>query len=287
MLIPSIVNFKIILGQPSEHIVELFDDVGPYDLDSMDFEFQLFLGDPENPVIVEIEEIPDSNTLKVIFKPGDVPELGEFEYILFGEIPNDGYKQQIIKGTISSVQYVPFSDTIEQYLSSELPLGVKLTPTFMGQRVRFWRLYLQHAFGLSDEQVHIENLWPELANALIAKLVFHDALLLAIRGNMFGFFGGDYTQEGSGGGSVKKIETGPSSVEFHPLGNTLNSLLGKGSSGYSVWDELLTTLCGLARKLGVKIPMCKGNKHVQAPKYYTNPKWAYPKLNEEFPPSRG
>ena len=120
--------------------------------------------------------------------------------------------------------------------------------------------------------MNIDSAWPVMVNALIAKLVAYDALMLAAKGSLLHFLGGDYTQSTGQGGPISKIETGPSNVEYHSISSALEQLLKGGAQG-STLDGLTSDICGLASFLKVKVPMCKGRKMILGPKYYQNQDW--------------
>lgn len=285
-LIPAKINFKVNHGKATVKSYELLDADGNYDITDKIFQFLVYLDGPDaDPTALNITKEVALSTLIINIMDGTFPSLGVFEYTL--EEIVDPINIKIVSGIIEVLPYVPFSDTIQAYLDSELPKNIQLTPEYVDQRIRFWRNFLQGGFNISDTNLYIEEAWPVLANALLAKLVVYDAMLLAMSGNLVGFLGGDYTQGSDWGGSIKRIETGPASVEFHPIGNTFSNLFKAGANGMSAFDNLIITLCGLANKLGIKLPMCNFRKTTQIPQYMSNPQWAYPKLGEVKPPPRG
>lgn len=205
---------------------------------------------------------------------------GIFEFILEEDVGGAGTILPLVKGNITVLDYTPFSETIQAYLNSELPANITLTENYRNQRIFYWRRLLQAAFEISDGNINIEEKWPTLVNALLAKLVVYDAMMLASRGSFFAFLGGDYTSSTDLGGPVSKVVTGPSTVEFHSTSKALNEMFQPGSSGVSMLDVMLVDLCGLSHHLGVKVPMCTG-KHIPiTPKYYQNPDWDYPTLDD-------
>ena len=115
-------------------------------------------------------------------------------------------------------------------------------------------------------------------NALLAKLVVYDALMLASRGSLAAFFGGDYTSVSDIGGAIRSIETGPTKVELHSSAQGIGSLFGAGPNGETPFDIMTRDLCGLANHLSVNLHMCKPGKMPIAPQFFKNPKWEYPTL---------
>ena len=204
---------------------------------------------------------------------------GTFEYIL-EETKVTEEVIPLVKGNITVLDYVPFSENIQAYLNSELPANITLTEDYRNQRIFYWRRILQVAFNIANANINIEEKWPTLVNALLAKLVVYDAMMLASRGSFMAFMGGDYTSSDDLGGPVSKIQTGPAMVDFHSTSKALSEMFQPGSSGISAFDTMLVDLCGLASFLKVKIPMCKGKYIPIVPKYCQNPDWDYPTLDD-------
>ena len=121
-----------------------------------------------------------------------------------------------------------------------------------------------------------------MVNILIAKLIAYDALILAIRGNLIAVLGSNSisTTEGSSSsqttGDIKSIETGPSKVEFHAAGDTMSSIIKSPTSastnGNNIINQLSEDVCGLARKLLVKLPMCRAQNVVTIFQKVSKPK---------------
>lgn len=217
--------------------------------------------------------------------------IGTFEYTI-EETKVPAQLVQIVRGNIIVLPYVPFSESIEAYLRSELPANLTLSADYRNQRIMYWRRILQGAFNITDSNLNIESAWPTLVNALIAKLVVYDAMMLGARGSFMAFMGGDFTVNTNTGAPVKKIETGPTNVEFHSTSKSLREMFQPNANGYSAFTTIVEELCGLANFLKVKVPMCRGNTIGVTPKFYKNPKWDYPTLAEwtksiETKPSQG
>lgn len=205
-----------------------------------------------------------TGTVSFLFDSNILNWYGANEYIINKVLPPDP-DVILVKGNLILEEYIPFSTTIDSYLTSELPLGFTPSVDFINQKTRYWRLYLQSAFDISDSQLNNDTAWPELVNALVAKLIAHDVLITSIRGNLITAFGeGIITIETSPamGNDVKSIETGPSKVEFHPVGETLMQLLKSTTTGNSLLTFLAEDICGLASKIAIKLPMCKAGNMV-------------------------
>lgn len=189
---------------------------------------------------------------------------GSYEYYIV-KVKAGEVDVNLLYGNIILEAYTTFSQTISSYLESELPIGFVPSVNFVNQKTRYWRLFLQSAFDITDSLLNVDSAWPELVNALIAKLIAHDTLMTSIRGNLITAFGENIvTSERTiaMGGDVKSIETGPSKVEFHPVSETLMQLLKSTTTGQNLLIQLSEDICGLARRVSVKIPMCKAGNLV-------------------------
>jgi len=206
---------------------------------------------------------------------------GTFEYIIEEtKVTTDVIP--LVKGQVIVVPYTPFSETLEAYLNSEMPANLVLSMDYRNQRIMYWRRVLQEAFEIADADLNIESEWPTLVNALIAKLVVYDAMMMAARGSFIQFMGGSYqdTASVSGGGAVKSVETGPARVEYYDAAASAKSAFSASSGHPSMFEALMDSTCGLASQLHVKLSMCPGNKVPIAPQYHQNPDWDYPTLDE-------
>ncbi len=208
------------------------------------------------------------------FNSSDLVTEGKYEYVI-EETKQNGSKVLLSGGNILLKEYRPFSEVIDAYLSTELPANIILTENYRIQKITYWRRFLQSAFGIAENSLEIDSAWPVMVNALIAKLVAYDALMLAAKGSLIHFFGGDFTQTSGQGGPVSKIETGPSNVEFFSVGQVLEQVLKAGPQG-SALDTLTSDICGLASFLRVKVPMCKAAKIPMIPRFYTNEDFKLP-----------
>jgi len=142
-----------------------------------------------------------------------------------------------------------------------------------------------NAFYVSETNINLDASWTVMQSALIAKLVAYDALMLAAKGSLLHFLGGDYTQTTGQGGPISKIETGPANVEFYSVGDMLEQLFKAGRDGNAI-DSLVGDICGLSNFLKVKVPMCKANKVPFYPRFYTNEDFKYTSSIVEDVPSQ-
>lgn len=274
------IDFKLIKDKAEDKIFVITNISGSiYDMTDSTAECKFYKGS-SSPTTIGCNIDVANGKITIPFLVTHTDLNGTFEYILEENVGGGGTILALVKGNITVLDYTPFSETIQAHLNSELPANITLTEDYRNQRIFYWRRILQAAFKIPDANINIEEKWPTLANALLAKLVVYDAIMLASRGSFTAFMGGDYTSSENLGGPVSKVETGPTNVEFHSTSKALSEVFQPGSSGVSAFDIMLVDLCGLASFLKVKIPMCKGNYIPMVPKYYQNPDWAYRTLDD-------
>lgn len=225
-------------------------------------------GPDENPTSVNGVITIETADVSFSISPMITSNVGSFEYVILQVKESDNIP--LIRGNIVINEYVPFSDSIEQYISAELPEGLTLSEKFINQKIRYWRLFLQEAYNVKDENLNVDSAWPVLVNVLIGKLIAYDALVTAIKGNLFSVFNAtsNYQSNSSSttNGDVKSITTGPTQVEFYASGETVNSVIksvtSNSENGKSILSQMAEDLCGLASKLTLKLPMCKAGNVV-------------------------
>ena len=272
------IDFKLVRAKIESKVFKFTNSDGTvYDMTDSTAVCHLYLtGTPTDiPCTIDV----GTGKVTVPFTATHSAGLGVFEYIL-EEIKISTEVIPLVQGNIQVIEYVPFSESIEAFLRSELPANILLTEDYRNQRILYWRYILQDAFLIADVDLNIESAWPTLVNALLAKLVVYDALMLSARGSFMAFLGGDYTTTDTIGGTISKIETGPTNVEYFDTAKGLESMLKPNSSGQTGLETLTDDICGLANHLRVKVSMCKGNKIPISPKYFQNANWAYPTLDD-------
>lgn len=254
-----------------------------YDMTASTAECQFYKAGPppSSPVTITCSIDVPTGKITVPFTISHSDTLGTYEYVIEEDVGGTGTILPLVKGNIAVLDYIPFSESIEAYLRSELPANLTLTMDYRNQRIMYWRRILQAAFEISDANINVESEWPTLVNALLAKLVVYDALMLAASGSFVQFLGGDYTDTSTvGGGGVKSVETGPAKVEYYDTASSAKQAFAASAGNISMFEALKEGLCGLARYLQVKIPMCDGNKNVYIPEFHQNPDWDYPTLGD-------
>lgn len=269
------IDFSLIEDKAESKVFRLTNEAGGvYDMAGSTAICKLYL-DPENPLdIVSTIDVPNG-TITVPFTTTHSDNQGTFEYIIeetrtvapTGVVP-------VVGGNIAVLQYTPFSESLEAYLRSELPANLTLTVDYRNQRIMYWRRILQAAFEITDANINTESAWPTLVNALLAKLVVYDALVLAVNGSFIQFLGGDYTSTSTiTSGEVKSIETGPTKVEYYSSATSAKDAVSANAGGTSMLSVIKDDICGLANFLEVKVHMCEQMKNSVSPAYVQNSNW--------------
>lgn len=161
--------------------------------------------------------------------------------------------------------FVPTTLYVNDFIQADLPEGLTIDPSTQTIWIQKWQLHLQILIDphIPNEFVHNDSQWPNLVNALIAKLVIHDAFTRAAAGAMVlmmqGASGSGESSHSSPGGQEKSIETGPTRVEWFNVADSISSFMRNsgGESGASVFDILRQQICRLAARLRVKLPHCR------------------------------
>lgn len=274
------IDFELIEDKASNKVFKFTNaDGSVYDMTGSTAKCKLYLN-PTTPEEINCSIIVATGEIIVPFTTTHTDNQGTFEYIIeetkvaLDVIP-------LVKGNVIILPYTPFSESIEAYINSELPANLTLTMDFRNQKIIYWRRILQEAFEINDADLNIESKWPELVNALLAKLVVHDAIELAMKGSFIQFLGGNFTDTTTiGGGGLKAVETGPTRVEYYDTATSVKNAFSSTQGGISMFDALGQSICGLANFLKIKLPMCEGNKVVIVPKYYENPNWVGTEITE-------
>lgn len=277
------IDIKLFVDKAATKVFKLANSDGSvYDMTGSTIKCNLYLTSTPVEIACTVELI--TGKISVPFTGTHTDDLGFYEYCLI-ETKAGPIEIDLIRGNVSVIPYIPFTETLESFLETELPNNLTLSEDFRNQKILYWKRFLQDAFVIAEADLYNDSAWAVLQKALIAKLVIYDALLLCTKGSYIAFAGGDYTMEAgeSMGGPIKKIETGPSNVEFHSTADAISKIFQMNAQGYSPWDKMVEDTCGLASKLRVKLPMCKDTswKNPFVPIYVQNPDWAYPHFGDE------
>ena len=274
-------DFKLIEDKAKDKEFTFVNDDGSiYDLTDSTVTFKLYLSGPTGtPTEIVGSVTVLTGVVEFSFTTTHTANVGNYEYII-EETKNDASLVQLLKGNVIVESETNFTISIEAFLITELPATIQLEENYIQQRTLWWKLFLQSAAGVSDSNIYNDASWSTLYIMLISKLIAYDALELAGKGSYFQFMGGSYTdQDETPGAPVKSITTGPSEVEFHDTVAALDKLFSS-TNGPSAWDTFSTNLCGLANKIGVKLPMCPATDCIFVPSLSKNPDWDYPTLSD-------
>lgn len=139
--------------------------------------------------------------------------------------------------------------TIKELVLAECPGNILPVPDiYYDELQKKWQLFLQSSLNISDTDVNDETKWPPLANYLIAKLIIWDFILIAQRKSIS-------NSSGNSKGPVKKIQTGPSIVEWADLSSYWASIAKSG-----IVDNIREEMCMFAIKLGIRLYLCPNIK---------------------------
>ncbi len=163
--------------------------------------------------------------------------------------------------------------TTVELIDINLPRGLTIDNFFAQSSLRKWQLTLA-TISTDPSKLFEEASWSFLAKQLLSKLVIYDAVVEAMTGMATLGNGSTTTSTNSGTsgettsirGPIKRIETGPSVVEFHDVSSLYQSLIQ--SSSFSANGEatgflgiVVSDICYLSRTLKVHLPMCSMIKH--------------------------
>jgi len=174
---------------------------------------------------------------------------------------------------------LPIFNLVQYYLPSTLTTASK---TEILATIQNWQIYLQPLVEnplVDPNDIHNESKWPALVNILIAQLVAYDILIQEAAAFM-----STLSSVSSGGStsarSVKSIETGPTRVEWYNDAEGLeevSSAYSKASSSTGIINMLKDSVCQIAQRNMIYLPMCGQLKHSPIPfKVSTSPvTWSY------------
>ncbi len=164
---------------------------------------------------------------------------------------------------------VPTTLFIDDFLNADLPEGLSIDPTSKDVWIQKWQEWLHILIDphIPTPDINNETAWPNLMNALIAKLVIHDAYTRAAEGaivlSMQQATGSQETTSPDSAPQEKLIETGPTKVEWHDAASTIKAMMkiGAGEEDKSIFDLMRQQICRLASRQRVTLPMCPPLAH--------------------------
>ena len=214
-------------------------------------------GDPTEKTVLGTVGGTNSNEVTFILPKADLGVIGLYEYKVI-QTPSAGDDIPWFFGNISIIDETGITASLPIYIQDEKPANLSLDQDKINNRVRYWRNYLQPLVNpvIADEDLDDESKWPFLVNVLIAKLVVYDGILLELKNAAVTAAGSSSDSTVTGSGAVKKIETGPSNVEWYDSAEAVSSLLKTGTNGTSTMDGMLGDLCMLASRVRITLPIC-------------------------------
>lgn len=195
--------------------------------------------------------------------------------------------------SLSKTQVISVSDKVKTQLSASIyelidkyiPEDIfgKLTLKDKQQFIEKWQLYIQ---PLVDHDIPVEEFSNELyyealENQLIMELAAYDYMVVQIslmlgataetvkEGNSTSSSSSESSSSSQGSGEVKRIQTGPTEVEFFSETDSeskTSSNIIKAMQPGGVVDILKQNLCMLADRLSIYLPICKYSKEVVSPR---------------------
>lgn len=194
-------------------------------------------------------------------------------------------------------------DLINTYIPSDIFGSIAYSTK--QQFIEKWQLYIQPLVdhGVPIEEYNNELFYEALENQLIMELAAYDFMVLKASQTVSatastvrkGNSDSESSTEGTGEGQVKRIQTGPTEVEyFEGAGNDadLVSSMVKALQPGGIIDLLKQNLCMLAERLQIYLPICNRypaervvpkvvNRRVPGP--LDGPDPSYP-VNDRFDP---
>lgn len=156
--------------------------------------------------------------------------------------------------TISISDQVVISLSINQLVDSQLPSGLLIDEVAKVGLIQKWQLYIAPLVipKVTGSDIFTESAYDSLVNALIADLVTYDLILIAAKQTMVSMQQNTVDPNTKGGAAIKKIETGPSNVEWYNSSDFWGPLLKSGG----VADIIKESICQLGARLRIPFPMC-------------------------------
>ena len=176
----------------------------------------------------------------------------------------------LVKTHLSDTIYVLIDTYIPSYVFGEITTELK--QQFIGK----WQLYLQPIVNhnVPIEEYANEGYYEALENQLIMELAAYD--FMVVRANqMISAASAKVLEDNSsdsgsssveaGQGSIKKITTGPTEVEYFDTGSEDNETIlsvTKAMQPGGLLDTLRNNLCMLAERLDIYLPICRDTSTV-------------------------
>lgn len=212
----------------------------------------------------------DGNNSSLLSPTHTYPDLGT--YIITLTVPGEENPVTITETLVISTKtssMVPLLDISKEYIPSVLETSFSNKGDNLKEK---WLLYLQPLVNhiIPDDNYYLEEQYEALEIRLAGELVAYDFLLSEVTKNIAGVITsstGDL-QSPDGDGEVKKITTGPTDAEFFSATESaakITKALSELDKPGGVMDGLRVSICQLANRLQIYLPMCSLPKAAPQP----------------------
>ena len=183
------------------------------------------------------------------------------------------------------LQTAQLPGSIYELIDTYIPEDIfgKLTLKEKQQFIEKWQLYIQPLVNheVPIEEFNNELYYEALENQLIMELAAYDYMVVQIslmvgataesvkESNSSSTSESESSESSRGSGEVKRIQTGPTEVEFFndtDSESKTSSNVIKAMQPGGVIDILKQNLCMLAERLSIYLPICRTVKKVVVPK---------------------
>lgn len=233
----------------------------------------------------------DSNTAYNVRKAKHTyEESGFYTVTLNVQSTQPDYNQTVQKMVIvSTITNSHLTDSIYNLINEFIPheLSDPMTTDQKALYINKWQLYIgplvnrPRGFEIPSNKYTDELYYEGLENQLIMELAAWDYLNVKILNiltgagqyikdltSIGGTDNGDY--EGTRGDRVKKIQTGPTEIEYYDTLSEATSSLFKSYTQAlqpgGVMDELRKNLCMLSQRVSIYLPFCDTPYHPKVPR---------------------
>lgn len=182
-----------------------------------------------------------------------------------------------VKTQLSGSIYELIDTYIPEDIFGKVPLDMKQ------QFIEKWQLYIQPLVDhdVPIEEFNNESYYEALENQLIMELAAYDYMVLQIslmvgataevvkESNSTSSSDSESSESSRGSGEVKRIQTGPTEVEFFndtDSESKTSSNVIKAMQPGGIIDILKQNLCMLAERLLIYLPICRSIKKVVVPR---------------------
>lgn len=233
----------------------------------------------------------DSNTKYNVRQPSHTyKESGFYTVTLNVQCNEVGYNETVEKMVvISNIVKTHLTDSIYNLINEYIPheLSEPMTQDQKALYINKWQMYIQplvnrpRGYEIPVDKYNDELYYEGLENQLIMELAAWDYLNTKILNILTGT--GQYIRdlttisgtenedyEGTRGDRVKRIQTGPTEIEYYDSLSEATSALFKAYTQAlqpgGIMDELRKNLCMLSQRVSIFLPFCEAPYHPKVPK---------------------